>query len=31
VRALAGAPIIPLPGQALLDQLLAATLADAGA
>jgi flavorubredoxin len=31
VRALAGAPIIPLPGQELLDQLLAATLAEAAA
>jgi flavorubredoxin len=30
LRALAGAPIVPLPGQELLDQLLAATLAEAG-
>ena len=29
VRGLAGAPIIPLPGQELLDTLLAATLAEA--
>ncbi|MBN8510779.1 MAG: MBL fold metallo-hydrolase [Burkholderiales bacterium] len=29
VRALAGAPIVPLPGQELLDTLLAATMAEA--
>jgi hypothetical protein len=31
LRGLAGAPIIPLPGQDLLDQLIANTLVEAAA